>query len=257
MGGAHAPRAAQLGVGEAIEEVGTLAGQDVVAGGVVLAPLEAQEAIEGQRLGERARGAVAEVEQQAVAAQPGGVGEHGLGGAGELAGDLAVAGAAEQAVENRHQQRGAFEPVAGAEGLVAEVTPAVTALVTLDAVGGLQAAEVTGADEVPARSRLAVMSALGVGTERGRLGGHVSLHDSRHRKPRAKHNHRSTTQPLRTRRFAGGSLSMAARRSSSARTSSITTFFSASRNPISIWPVGVFFSTFRLFFAPSIVKRRV
>jgi hypothetical protein len=76
---AHAPAAAQLGVGEAVEEVAVGADREVEGGGVVLAVLERDEAVDDQRLAERAAGTMELVEQQAVAAQAGGLGGDGGG----------------------------------------------------------------------------------------------------------------------------------------------------------------------------------
>jgi hypothetical protein len=65
------------------------------------------------------------MEQQAMASQSRGMRGDGRGGDLELAGDLAEGRASHQAVEDRHEQLGAFEPVADPEGLIAEAAPAV------------------------------------------------------------------------------------------------------------------------------------
>ena len=70
---AHATAAAQLGVGEAVKEVAVTAHREVKGDGVVLAILERDEAVEHQRFRERAAGTMERMEQQTVAAQPGGV----------------------------------------------------------------------------------------------------------------------------------------------------------------------------------------
>jgi hypothetical protein len=83
----------------------------------VLAVFEALEAIEDERFAGLAAGPMALVEEQAVAAEALELALDRRGRDGELAGDLAVGGAADQAVEARHEQLGALLPVGGVEGL--------------------------------------------------------------------------------------------------------------------------------------------
>jgi hypothetical protein len=88
----------------------------------------------------------------------------------EVAGGWAQAGTGDQAAQDGAEELGTFEPVGSAEGLVAEATPAATAAETLDTCrcGGTG----TGAIAHDAPTDLvAVTWAIGVGTERGRLGG--------------------------------------------------------------------------------------
>src|SRR5262245_54419521 len=66
LGGSHATLAAQRRVGETVEEVGVAADQDVEVEGEVLTPLEALEAVEGDRL--LNRGLMEPLEEQAMAA---------------------------------------------------------------------------------------------------------------------------------------------------------------------------------------------
>ena len=68
---------------------------------VVLAVGEALEAVDDQRLLDEVRRPVAGEEQQGMAAEASGLADDGGVGAAGLAGDLAVAGAGEQAVEDR------------------------------------------------------------------------------------------------------------------------------------------------------------
>jgi hypothetical protein len=166
----HAAAAAQLGVGEPVEEMGAAAGHQVVPGGVELAVLERLEAVEGEGLGERAFGAMLLVEQQAVAAEPVGMEQHGLGGGVEGPGDLAQAGARDQAAQHGGEQPGSFEPVGGAEGLLAEATPAVTAAVTLDPEGRRLAVVEAIADDPPTDGR-GMKWAARIGAEGGPLRG--------------------------------------------------------------------------------------
>src|SRR5262245_13998299 len=152
-------------------EVANPAEDEVELGRVELAPLEGAEAVEGLGLGELALGAMLLMEQQALACDAGGVAGDGLGRDGELAGDLAEGGATQEPVEDREQELGLLEPVAGAEGLLGEVTPAVTALEPLDALGRGVTAEEAGTDPAPASGWAGVEWARGIGAERGRLGG--------------------------------------------------------------------------------------
>src|SRR5262249_14061 len=93
------------------------------------------------------------------------------------------------------EQLGAFEPVGGAEGLLAEVTPTVTALEALDPVGGGATGEEAGADPVPGRGWGAMAWAVGVGAERGHEGGagagHASLSLQSPRRLHSAEHHRS------------------------------------------------------------------
>lgn len=83
----------------------------------VLGALEGLEAVDGDGLGRGVLGAQALVEEQAVAAQALGLAQDGGGRDGEVAGDLAVGGAGDEASEEAAREVGAFEPVGGGEGL--------------------------------------------------------------------------------------------------------------------------------------------
>ena len=85
--------------------------------GRVLAELEGLEAVDDERLGQGALGAQAFVEEQAVAAEAFDLAEHGGGRDAEVAGDLAVGGAGEQAQEELARQVGPAQPVGQREGL--------------------------------------------------------------------------------------------------------------------------------------------
>jgi hypothetical protein len=68
---------------------------------MVLAELEADEAVECDTLQDPSLRPVLLVEKQAMPAQACGMGKDGLRRAAELAGNLAVAGAPDQSVEDR------------------------------------------------------------------------------------------------------------------------------------------------------------
>src|SRR6185436_13866864 len=91
-------------------------------------------------------------------------------------GDLAEAGAADQALTDGEQELGTLQPVGGTEGLLGEVAPAVTTLETLDAAGGGASAEGAGADPAPRTCWPAVEWAVFVGAERGYRGGGFGRH---------------------------------------------------------------------------------
>ena len=114
-----------------------------------LAVFEGLEAVEGDGLLERRAGPVPLVEQLAVAAEPVGMEQDGLGRGFEGACDLAQPRARDQAAQYRGQQPRPLEPVGGAEGLLAETTPAVTAAETLDPGGGVEAEEEAVLDVAP------------------------------------------------------------------------------------------------------------
>jgi hypothetical protein len=73
-------------------------------------------------------------EEQGMAAKPCGVAEDGGGIAAGFAGDLAVAGAGEEAEGGGGEHVGALEPVGGAEALGAEGVTAVDTPEAGDAV---------------------------------------------------------------------------------------------------------------------------
>ena len=85
----------------------------------------------------------------AVAAEAIGVEQDGLRRGFERARQLAQPGARDQAVEHGGEERGALEPVGGAEGLLAEASPTVTAAEPLDPLGGGVAGEVAVAHAAP------------------------------------------------------------------------------------------------------------
>ena len=117
----------------------------------VLAVLEGLEAVEDLLLREGPLGAVEVMEEQAEPPEPGRVGGDGLGRDVEGTGELAKGSAGDHAVEDRLEQVGALEPVADAEGLLAEMTPAVATAVTLDALRGEEPLVVAGALVAPTR----------------------------------------------------------------------------------------------------------
>jgi hypothetical protein len=83
----------------------------------VLTVLEGLEAIEDEGFAGLAAGSMAFVEEQAVTAEALELALDAGGRGVELAGDLAVGGAAEQAMEAGQEQLGALLPVGGVEGL--------------------------------------------------------------------------------------------------------------------------------------------
>ena len=101
--------------------------------------------------------------------------------------DLAIAGALDEVVERQGQELGALEPVGGAEGLVGEVTPAVTTLVPLDLVGRGEAGEEPSANPGPRSACGGMESAARVGAEGG--------HGGRGRRDHAFHRHASSGPP--------------------------------------------------------------
>ena len=76
-------------------------------------------------------------------------------------------------MEDRLLELGTAQPVGGAEGLLAEATPAVTAAEPLDAAGRGQALEKAVADEAPT-ARLTMEWAAGIGAKRRCRCGHAS-----------------------------------------------------------------------------------
>ena len=171
LGGGHGAGAAQLGVGEAVAEVRVPADEGVEQRGVELAPLEGLERVHDERLGDATAGSMPQMVQQRVTTEPGAVQGDGLGRGPELAGDLAEGGASQQAVQGGQQQLGTLEPVGGAERLVTEVTPAVTAAVAPDTVRRGEAGVVAGAMEAPSGRAGTVEITSRVGTEGRCLGG--------------------------------------------------------------------------------------
>src|SRR5687768_10010596 len=140
--GGHRAAPAALALGEAVEEVRRLAYRDVIARGVELAPLEALEAVEGQRLAQDPARAVRLMKEQAVPAEPGTHAGDRVRGHPMLPGDLAKSRAAQEAMEHRKEQLGPAQPVGRREGLIAELSTAGDAAVTLDPLwGGLPGVE--------------------------------------------------------------------------------------------------------------------
>jgi hypothetical protein len=91
--------------------------QEIQIEGPVLPGLEGSKTIEHEGLADDISRSELLVQQQAVAAEPLRLALKCAGGHVEFAGDLAQARAGEQAREERAQQVGALEPVAGREGL--------------------------------------------------------------------------------------------------------------------------------------------
>src|SRR5262249_61891749 len=104
----HRAAAAQLRVGEAIEEVGVTPRRQVERRGPELTELEADEAIERQRLVNRSARPQALVEEQAVAAEARGLEQGGGGGGAEIAGGPGGAGGADPAMGQGGGGRGAL-----------------------------------------------------------------------------------------------------------------------------------------------------
>jgi len=84
---------------------------------VVLAELKALKTVDHERLGGKASGLLLLLEQQAVSPDPLGLASDTGRRNSELTGNLAIGGAAEQPVKDRHLQFGTLQPVAGVEGL--------------------------------------------------------------------------------------------------------------------------------------------
>ena len=116
----HAPFAAQLGIGERVQEVGAGANKDVEVAGIVLAVLEGLETIGDQGFVDGSPVAESLLEEQAVPAQPRDLAHDRGGGDRQLAGDLPETRASHRAQKDRGEQIRPFEPVGGLEGLVAE-----------------------------------------------------------------------------------------------------------------------------------------
>ena len=115
--GRHASLAAQLAVGEAVDVVRIGADGRVEVDGRVLAELEGLEAVDDERLRQRPLGAQPLVEEQTVAAQAFDLAEHGGGRDAEVARDLPVGRAGEQAQEELARQVGPAQPVGQRERL--------------------------------------------------------------------------------------------------------------------------------------------
>src|SRR5512145_2018350 len=101
--------------------------------------------------------------QETVSAESGEVVVDGRRGGVEDPGDLAVGGAGDGVLVDLQQEFGTFEPVGGAEGLVAEGASAGSAAVTLDDMGRFAAAEEAEADVGPGPGLRAVVLAVRVG----------------------------------------------------------------------------------------------
>src|SRR5512145_509429 len=101
--------------------------------------------------------------QETVSAESGEVVVDGRRGGVEDPGDLAVGGARDGVFVDLQQEFGTFEPVGGAEGLVAEGASASSAAVTLDDMGRVAAAEGAEADVGPGPGLRAVVLAVRVG----------------------------------------------------------------------------------------------
>ena len=167
--GGHAALAAQAGVGEGVGEVTVGADVQVQVERVVLAEGEALEAVDDQRLaepGERlaCRSSASRSRQWRPSRAAWRI-RRAVGAAG-LAGDLAVAGAGEDAMEQRLQQLGALQVVGGGEGLRAEGGAAVTTAVARDDPRFTLARVSAVADPAPAGGA-AVVGAIGSRTMRG------------------------------------------------------------------------------------------
>jgi hypothetical protein len=85
--------------------------------GIELAELEGLEAIEDEGLGDGGGRRMGFEEEQAVSGESFDVACDGGGGGVELAGDLSVGGAGEDAPEGGAEEFGASEPVGEGEGL--------------------------------------------------------------------------------------------------------------------------------------------
>ena len=90
------------------------------------------------------------MKQQAVASDAVGEEKHGLRRDAVRASDLAETATGDQLVENNLVEVGSLEPIGCPESLLAEMTTAVSAAVTLDAVGLGLALEEAVLDEAPA-----------------------------------------------------------------------------------------------------------
>ena len=114
--GGERPAAAQLGVVEAVDVVRS-PDQEIQVEGPVLPGLEGSKTIEHEGLADDASRSELLVQQQTVTAESLRLALQCAGSHAEFAGNLAQARAGEQAREQRAQQVGALEPVAGREGL--------------------------------------------------------------------------------------------------------------------------------------------
>src|SRR6185503_8471673 len=133
------------------------------------------------------------MEEQAVATEARGNAGDGLRRDAELASDLTEARAAQEPMRDRKQELGQLRPVAGAKRLFGEVTPAVTALESLDAVWVRAAQEESCTDAAPRSRWLGVEWAGWVGAERGRRVNRRCGHAVGHCKLQAFRNLLSTT----------------------------------------------------------------
>ncbi|MDO9069561.1 MAG: hypothetical protein Q7W05_14055 [Deltaproteobacteria bacterium] len=173
----HAPFAPQRAVGMEQEVAGRGVDGHVVMEGEVLAPLEGLEAVDDDLGGGTDLLQLSGVEQQAVAAEAGGLALDGGGSDSFGPGGLAVAHRADLRHEQSGHQIGTLLPVGGGEGLCAEVAAAVEACEPLDTPGGAAAGEVALALVAPGGANLLMEKAVGVGAvgrlPAGGVGGHV------------------------------------------------------------------------------------
>ena len=131
----HPAAAAHLAVGEVEEEGCFAVDGDVEVVGVVLAVFEGDEAVEGDVLEDGPVLHHLGVEEQAVSSEAVDMAVDGRRGDAQIAGDLAVAGAAIDLGGQLLDDVGAFGPVGDAEGLPTEGDAAVQALKPADTLG--------------------------------------------------------------------------------------------------------------------------
>src|SRR6185503_3107821 len=134
LGGCHAPAPTMLRNGKPMEEVRPLPDRHVVARRMVLAVLEAHEAVERERLAQEPLGPAQLMEQQAMPPQPPADPPDRLGRNLELTGNLTKSRAPEEPMKDGLEQLSAMHPVRGQERLIGEPSTAGVATVTLDTV---------------------------------------------------------------------------------------------------------------------------
>jgi hypothetical protein len=132
--------------------------------GVVLAELEAFEAVNDERFGDLL-GAVESLKEQTMASQPFDLVHDCRGSDGEFVCDLTEGGAGEAAEEYGGKQIGLLEPVGRGEGLRREETMAEVEPKALDAMGLCITEMETCLLEVPV-SGVVMGSTFGIGAER-------------------------------------------------------------------------------------------
>ena len=140
--------------------------------------------------------------QQTVPAESGEVVVDGRRRGVEDPGDLAVGSAGDGVLVDLQQEFGTFEPVGGAEGLVAEGASAGLAAVTLDDMGRVAAPEEAEADPGPGPGLRAVVLAVRVGAMgRGRRAWRswVGVHAAVQARPGPANNLRGTSLAMNTR----------------------------------------------------------